>query len=55
MGKVTFLVFSAYIRKMIVYTNWKTAPIELTVVTNKLSGDIKGVPYHMQIKQFMRE
>lgn len=34
------------------YTNWNTAPAELTVMTKKLSDDTRGVPYHMQIKQF---
>lgn len=48
------MAFSAYTMKRIMYANWKTAPIELTVATITLSLDMRGVPYHKQIKQFKR-
>lgn len=40
--------------KMAMYTIWNTAPIELTVVSSKLSEDITGKPYQAVIKQFKR-
>lgn len=40
--------------QMIMQDNWKTAPTELTVVTSRLSDDMKGQPYQAQIKQFKR-
>lgn len=41
--------------KRIMYVIWKAAPTKLTVETNKLPEDTRGVPYQAQIKQFNRE
>lgn len=40
--------------KIIMYTNWKTAPIELTVATSIIPGDTMGMPYQRHIKQFRK-
>lgn len=39
----------------VTYTNWKMAPIELTVATKMTPWETQGSPYQKQIKQFRRE
>lgn len=51
----TFLVLSAYLMKRATYTNWKKAPIELTVATKMTPWATQGSPYQKQIKQLSRE